>query len=1030
MELGGYRWGENLWHSTAVLQMSTTELEKIFGHRVTLLFDELMQRGGQMNELRKVLTNTDAKIVSFVCVRRRAKVESGELRELEAVPCEDLDEKEFSQRVAFVSRLASSVFEPPADVDHVVLKTKLKGGINPETFLDHIANYGLAFVVWNPDAEQKYLAITLDRPQFFDTSDVDFSGLSADWRAPCKVRFYMLPEEGVCYCSFITYPEIQGSIKDWRNVISRSANANQQTLLDSSVDDSDVKRVYWRLCMKSTLKLFNDFVVSGVAAELVDFKEASDALDRDQLCATFGPSLGGEIFRDTKEILERCKYRQALNPRNVPMPVSLRIRDGAADEQKSFDAFACRTDLLKNVPQKEATVNSVNQGKSFISYSELYYALDYYAESTIGAVLDNELDKETTSPLVQVDRRIQDGIEIIEVRRGFVRGEFGVWFEWRSDIQGHHDEAIQRTLGVSVKVLDGFLSETKMPQLTATHFNKLFANLQHDWREPYGLLYLGWKPYKYGPVPVAPAPSPSGQYRPFHHFLVDMRCLTENKEQHESQIWSRFTANKTPDIPWEKVYERKVEGITKEHVNGLLRLYAAIHLHCSTQRLEDPQSSELHAFRDPLVVLATARNSRTTYICGWFEVADWTKKAEFLFPLLEAASLTGVSPREAYLEPRLSDFAAPPTLLYHKIQMYRNIEYLRKQIETLQKAGNLDAAEVLLETTDSKPVFESNAKYPVANLEYACHIMRAYSSMTRQILTLCGLDVEKQINDQMKENGTKKDAQHYLNELTNACHELKPMEADLQNCIKSSQQGVLTQGTADCLKKVFNMIMTVLKDKIPDPRPPYEIDRERMERRDGLIRRLQSVPISGPYAVAVADIRNFLNIADLATLFEKSYDEGIEDLLDFVHDKATIVCRSEPTDVHLCGFPADNVVLAGPSADRVVSAVLALIRETTKYVADKDRRLTPFGLLRVGVAWHENELGNDFLGVKPGLIAFDLADKTHQPPGAISVTKAIVDRLPPSLQKQFLSLSDGKADQGGTFVRYWNEQRDLGVERI
>ncbi|OGW55480.1 MAG: hypothetical protein A2Y81_05030, partial [Nitrospirae bacterium RBG_13_43_8] len=42
---GRYNWGNNLWHSTAIEIMTPAELQRIFGRRRVLLFDEMMQHG-------------------------------------------------------------------------------------------------------------------------------------------------------------------------------------------------------------------------------------------------------------------------------------------------------------------------------------------------------------------------------------------------------------------------------------------------------------------------------------------------------------------------------------------------------------------------------------------------------------------------------------------------------------------------------------------------------------------------------------------------------------------------------------------------------------------------------------------------------------------------------------------------------------------------------------------------------------------------------------------------------------------------
>jgi len=59
------------------------EISGKVGQRV-MLFDELMQHGRAMHELRENLEAVNAEVFSIVCVRRRSHAESGELIEYEA----------------------------------------------------------------------------------------------------------------------------------------------------------------------------------------------------------------------------------------------------------------------------------------------------------------------------------------------------------------------------------------------------------------------------------------------------------------------------------------------------------------------------------------------------------------------------------------------------------------------------------------------------------------------------------------------------------------------------------------------------------------------------------------------------------------------------------------------------------------------------------------------------------------------------------------------------------------------------------
>lgn len=819
---GRYSWGSNLWHSTAVEIMTRAELQRIFGRRRVLLFDEMMQHGREMHELRQCLEtkDIDAIVTSVVCVRKRSHAESGELLEYQAIPCEDVDDKVFMERAGAISRLVH-LYEPPLDVDHLIVRGSLTPGLMPEDFLENLAKWGMPFVVWHPDKEHNFMAITLDRPQFFDIGNIAWSnGFSLSWEGPCKLRFYVNPKNGVCDCSFIVYPGVEAPLSEWAKTsaaIRKSKELhvmkNDSGFLSSDEDEPALRRVYWTICMNMAVKLLNDFVFSGAPDDIgVRLDSSHDAVNVGQLRATFGRRRGDEIAKHTREIIARAERTKDLFSKMDQRPLPLLIRKNFETRDASCDVFKCRREFIENIPQGYSSDDSNSQQVQSISYRELLYKLPQYSEADIGRVLDYELDRGTVKPVINKDTFTKDGTQTVSLGRGFCRGEFGVWFEWSRNVVTGNDLIIQRTLGFGPKVVENFLKRTGERQMTATHFDKTFANLQHDLREGvHDLLYLGWRPYKYGPIPVVPAPSPSGEFMEFERFLVNIGCLTEKKERHGSQIWRRYEPAGNSEVPWEKLYNERMSPITKAHLAGLVRLYTAIQKECKTMRSSDPRSSGMSIFQDPLVVLATARNNDIAYICGWFEVRDWRAKGEqFIFPLLNAIALSEKHHVKPFLKGHLEEFAAPGRLLFDKIEMYRNLPYLRQQLENLIDRGDFEAGIVLLERVDSVPKFESHSTHPMQNLELACDIMRAFSSMIRQVLTLCNLDVDKRTErEKVDDKGSPKDAYFYLHELLNSCPELLTLKKDLMACIEESKHGILTKDIAKCLSKTFYFILNV-----------------------------------------------------------------------------------------------------------------------------------------------------------------------------------------------------------------------------
>lgn len=1030
-----YIWGKNLWHSTAAKLMPQTELRQTFGHRRVLLFDEMMQHGREIHELRQLLEAKDvsALVTSLVCVRRRSHAESGELLEYKALYCEDLDDSQFAERAALISRLAY-LFEPPLDVDHLVVKGTFLPGLKTEDLLERAAKWGIPFVVWFADKEHESIAITLDRPQFFDTKISDLpSGFSFGWEGPGKVRIYGNPENGPCYCSFIVYPDMEAPMLEWEKVsvdIRRpkrgTVTANGSSLLYPKADEAAFRRAYATVCINLAVKLFTDFVTSGAAEETgIHFDNSHDAIDVGQLQATFGLTRGSEVAKRVREILALTTRGRSLFPQVVQNPLPLLIRRDPVSQKSSCDIFNCRAELLRAIPQRYSLGGEHLRP---ISWSELLRRLPQFPESTIGRVFDDDLDTGAAKPVIWVDYLSRDGAKIAKVWRGFCRGEFGPWFEWDRHVLGHQDIVIQRTIGLGPTVVENFLKRIGEPRMLATYFDKTFANLEHDLCEgAHDSFYLGWRPYKYGPVPVVPVVSPSGEFMEFQRFLVGMRCLSETRERHGSQVWRKYEPADDKEVPWRNIYRLRTSAVTRAHVAGLVRLYAAIQKQCTTMRPSVPGKRGTSVFQDPLVVLAAARNTEVAYKCAWFEVHDWRAKGQLLFPLLDGIAVVRQRPPEPFLKQHLEDFAEPARLLFDKIEMYRNIAHLRQQIVNLLSRGDFEAGEVLLESIDPSPKFESHSEWPMQNLEWACRTMRAFSSMTRQVLTACELDVDERTDlEKVDDRGVPKDASYYLNELLTNCPELRTLEDNLRTCITNSGTGYLTEDISGCLSRTFRLILNVfdIQQRIPDPRPQRERNNERSRARADLLTIFREIALPQPYAIAVADIRNLRNLPRVADVFGVTFEQAMDNLLKWVEKAARNVAKRH-AEVHFAGLSGDSVILAGSNVDDVFLAVVDLIRQTTRRLIEIDyNQFAPFGLLRAGIAWREDGMGEEFQAVRPGIIAHDLANQPEQELGAVNITKAVFDRLSPEHQSTFTETTQDSG-QGKVFVRHWNPDRDL-----
>src|ERR1035437_10218083 len=468
MSLAGYEWGKNVWHSAAVKKMSESDLEELFGGRTVLVFDEIIQYGHELADIRRIVQRVRATAIGVTCVRRCNLAERGQMEEPQALACEDLTDYEFSERASAISRLTSA-FQPPLDVGHLVIQGTLRKDISPEMLLERMARYGLPYVIWYPNAqnsngdavgndaapndqERSTFAITLDRPQFFNAQRSGaLQGFTVTWDGPCKVRFYLNPDTRDCFCSFIVYPTLSAPEETWL-ATAAVRQRRHELAVQTSFDSDDERRqrlatrVYSVVCLDLALDLLRDFVSSGVAAALgIDLRSAASRLDMGQFIATFGRGLGQRLLDDTRAVL-RTEDVPNLFAKPGGAPV-LFLRPGLDEVSLSHDVFACRDSLLKRVPSSHQTGVSP-AGIRPIGLEELHRELAEYSQITIGRVLDFELDRGTLKPEALVSWFQEGGRQVIEASRGVLRGEFGPWFDYKSTEPSHVDVMIRQALGL------------------------------------------------------------------------------------------------------------------------------------------------------------------------------------------------------------------------------------------------------------------------------------------------------------------------------------------------------------------------------------------------------------------------------------------------------------------------------------------------------------------------------------------------------------------------------------------------------
>ncbi len=1016
-----YNWGKNLWHSSIMELVEPSEVRRMFANQRILLFDEMIQYGRDLSKRRKALEAIGAEVESFACIRRQSYAEAGKLVEYQAYVAEDLDEKSFSETATMISQL-TNIANPPLDVDHLLLTGKLINDFDVFDFLKRLANWGICYVdqYWNPEEGIKYYSITLDQPNFFNTSAVDYlRKFQIEWNGPCKIRFYIDPKTREAFCSFIVFPNIEGSASLWmeKQHMNKISGKHVPKLADPSkteLNDSFFLRIYQDICMDLAQQLLSDFLSSGAADGIgIVFEAAEQIIDIDNLNATFGPHKGEGIKKKTLKIINNRQLHFPPGASHLPFLK----RKGSAGETKSRDAFGCRINLIKKIPRKHLAIEHAYQENPPISFSELFDKLDQYSFPVIGQVLDYELDWGTIKPVNWSSIRSDVDGEVTKVGRYLYLGEYDPWFDWESKIHDNDDATIRKSLAIGPKIVEQFNVKMGQERIRATHIAKLFSNLKHDWRaDAYGPLFLFIEPYKYGPLPKVHRTLPSGGYMEYVDFLVEKDFLKVEKEKHKTQTWSAYRPADESKVPWRTLYDNMTDGKTKAYIAGLVHLYATIQSKCTTQR-ESLHSQRYSLLKDPLIVLASARNEKTAYISGWFEVRDWMDKGKDLFAWLKMVAVGTGRPSEPFMKTALANFAEPSALLYEKIGMYRNLPFLRKQIEDLMETGEYSAAHILLESVDSEPKMETRSKFPVKNLEWACNIIRPFSSMTRQILSLCGLDTEK------REVG--KGAHAYLKIMMESCPEMQILQSQIESCIKKAEDGMLTVEIADCLSRTFKIILEMLsgQSRIPDPRTPYENDRQGYERKYDLITTLQGINLPVPYAIAAADLKNFMGLIKLLGEYGSSVDEVVAKLLKTLKrcaNEASSAC----SNVELSGVTGDAIIMAGSDVNELLVCILNLMNITSKEIAKNFSELQDRGLFRVGITWCDNDLGNEYRGLLPGIQAAKMGDRQGAAYGEITISEPIYQRLNHEYQRRFRLIDGGESEQGHTYSGSYDRKLD------
>lgn len=1013
MDVSEYVWGKNLWHSNSVHHMDRAERCRLFNHTRVLLFDEMMQHGRAMHDLRSMLESIGAEVESFVCICSRTHLEVGETLEPKAHMCEILGDKDFGRRAAMISRLMAS--SPPLDADHLVIHGTMAPYESVDSMVETLSHWGVVFVVAHPDPDHQFLAVTLDRPQFFSPPNLDVDGgLQMLWDGPCKIRFYINTADNHGSFVFIAYPRIVGSTTAWLTrfpeLSDRLIHVDHSWSPSIGVSRAAIGRVYEDLCIDCAIKLLEDFKTSGAAVDVgANLVNTPTALDGNELCATFGPTRGARIEQRVRRVLSHKRAGKCLPhefPKSAP---SLIVRPGATTA-RSQDVSACRDDFLDIIPTWSAPLSSGEHGKPSTPTRTILQELDRYSEVAVGKVLDFEIDRGTIKPSLYVDLHrdeFETGQKTLEVGRGFYRGEFQPPYVARTGSFHTYDDLERRhTSVICAHVLQEFLRRIGRSTLSAELFAAIFANLSLDWPKERSLgLYYFLELKSHIPVALVPEIDSLGNHRRLEGFLVQKGCI----EAVSDPMGQRgFRTRESSEYPWHEIYRQEIVGDIRADVEGFIRLYVTLHNECrkgATRHGASHSSSP----EDVLMALASARSQKVAYQSGLFELEDWLQKGQDMFALLTRSAHTEEPIDAPGLVNLMRQLAEPSRNLLYKIETYRNIASLRSQIEELAHAHDCEMAYVLLDNMDERPRIEADHDYPIANLEWVHSIMDPLTSFLAQVLSILDPACDH-LSTTEDSTGTDRlrEAFRRLELLAERLPELEPLLDDLEDCIRQVGQCRLTAAVTRPLSRAVEFVTVLLSDPNRIPRYAGQSGDSVWVYRSALFDAcLQDITLREPYVIAVIDVGGFMALARcLSVLHGDGVDGGAAGPRRQL-DRCVEAVVETALDVRYSGRTADAIILAGPDADSVLGCILDLMERTTQIVGQEHSGPSSFGLLKAGIALHDRGRGRGFQGIAPGRIARRIASEQMRVPGGIAVTNPIWKSLSPSHQRHFV-VAEGK----------------------
>jgi hypothetical protein len=657
--------------------------------------------------------------------------------------------------------------------------------------------------------------------------------------------------------------------------------------------------------------------------------------------------------------------------------------------------------VLKIIPRRWEDHDRHERELTPVTFSELIVRTEPVDERSVSVALDYELDVGTVQPA----QRIGKENDVVSVQRAYWRGEYD-----DTHLQTYDDLTMRRTRVVCSSALSLWLKHQNIGSEGELNVAKVLANLAHDWGKDLPPLSMNWTAYKFGAIPNLPPPSD----RYLLPVLVKCGCITV---QQGTRSQRRYAPVADGSSSTRLFGPPLCSGAITSRVKGLIRAYAAIQNRCTTVR-ERPASEDLSVFKDPLVVLASARNQATAYRCALFELSYWIQTGtERLLPdLADVAALQDPgSQRADHLRNSLKEFAQAGRFLYEKLNMYRHLPELRAQMVRLFESESIDAGDIILDSIDVAPRFSidlSETTAPVGILDWAVQIVRPFSSLVRQILTDVGYEKDTRKAEQrqvMGRDGTvqPKDSKYYLAGLMESAPELASARTALEMGIEQARLShTFDGGLVESLRSTFLDIVKLLKLRIPDLTAENGIDDRRKKRDADLIKisRLLTQQLKHGY-VAIGDFYNFAHFAAaIPPLASAGPQEIAERIQEWIQQSAyAAVGPRESSQVQVIGMSADTIALAGSDPGQVLLATIKLRDSLTAQLTSWDREIAGVAIhyMRFGIARFDRSTAGPTSALPSVLLAFKMADLHGSARGSIVVTRMVRDALSKAANDQF-----------------------------